>query len=710
MKYPKILFGALALCGLLGFSACDDDDDVTIYTEPILEEVTTGSAATTATTATVTGTVRDLSSMDPSRFQVGVIYSTDRDAVTSSGTRASGALGDDGFTVTTLVSGLQPNVTYYYAQYVILQGKYSQYGEVQAFVTSDAKVNTIDAAEVTRTGAVLGCALNQVDDLLAAGAAHGVLLGTNSSLRDAMRYPVESKESNFSVTVGGLMPGQTYYYAPYLEMNGEETLGEVKSFTTERGTADVPESDEYVDMGVRMHWAKCNLGAETEGQPGGLYGYGDITGLNRSTAAADYAEGEISGTSADPAFAAGYGQMPTAADWDDLLSVSTIAAEEIDGVKGVRLTSTKNGNSIFLPLAGMRSGEEVTAADIKGIYAAATPDARNSEYVTVYAFDGTAATVDRAHRSAGVSIRAIRPRPILGQLPFESDKVQTGDLEEKGNYRIELFNSYGPTANDPAIIPDEVAFEKNLVVTFSLSGLDGQEGLGSYVASLIYVDGSWGQQYWGPADGTYTSNEAIVNADGTYRVMMTPTGAAKGCTMMFVEIKNLAKDIDATAVKAEVLAVQVDLDPAQQEIAVDNSKVLFNNKDGNGTDGRIEIYNEYGETKGLGADYSGIAFPAGTMHITFSISGIDGNLKAGAPTSFPAAISFADADWYPGYWGGACGDGAITGDGTYTLAAPLIADCEGAVVWCIELYQLWANLVDTSKVKVSVDKVIVPAP
>ena len=705
MKYPKIMFGALALCGLLGFSACDDDDDVNIFTEPILEEVTTGSAVTTANGATVTGTVRDLGSMNEKRYSVGVIYSTDRDAVTTSGTRASGTLGEDGATVTTVLSGLQPNVTYYYAQYVTLQGKLNQYGEVLALVTSDAKVNTIDAAEVTATGAKLGCALNQVDDLLAAGAAHGIVLSASHSLRPAVRYEVSGTESNFSVAVTGLTPGQKYYYAPYLEMNGTETRGEVKEFTTVRGTADDAESDDYVDMGVRMHWAKWNIGAASEGDRGTLYGYGDITGLNHSTELNGYATGDIAGGSYDVALAAGMGQMPTAADWDALLAVCDITSDEVDGVKGARLTSTKNGNSIFLPLAGVRTGEEITSADIKGVYAAANVDPRNADYVTVYTFDGSSFGTDRALRSAGVSIRAIRPRPLMGQLPFDATKIQNGDHEGKGNYRIELYNAYGPTASDPAILPEEVAAGKNLQLTFYLSGLP-EGDTHSYKASLVFVDGSWAQQYWG---GDVMA-DAIIQGDGTYRVI-TPLGAAaSGCTMIFVEIQDICKDNDPAALSAEVKAVQVDLDPVQKEIPVDNTKTVFAGKDGGTVDGRLEIYNEYGPTKDLvGPAYADLAFPAGTMHITFTVSGMDGNLKAGAPAEYTAAISFTDTDWWPGYWGGSIGDGKITGDGTYTIHAPLVGDCEGVMVWCIELYGLYEQLVDPDKVKINIDKVLVPA-
>ncbi len=705
MKYNKILSIALAACGLLGFTACDDDDDVNIFTEPILEEVTTGSAATTATTATVTGSVRDLSSMLKDRYSVGVIYSTDRDAVTSSGTRASGALGDDGFTVTTQLSGLQPNVTYYYAQYVTLQGKYSQYGEVLAMVTSDAKVNTIDAADITATSAALGCALNKVDDILAAGAAHGVIVSANRSLRPAVRHEVTGKESNFSVTVTGLTPGQEYYYAPYLDMNGEETRGEVKSFTTLRGTADVPESDEYVDMGVRMHWAKWNLGAAREADRGTLYGYGDITGLNRWPELSAYATGDIAGGTSDVALAAGCGQMPTTADWDALLAICDITPDEIDGVKGARLTSQKNGNSIFLPLAGVRTGEEITAADVKGVYAAANVDPRNADYVTVYTFDGNNSGTDRALRSAGVSIRPIRPRPLMGQLPFDASKVQVGDLENKGTLRIELYNSYGPTSGDPAILPEEVEASSNIVMTFYLGGLpDGDTH--SYTASLIYVDGSWGQQYWG---GDALA-DAVVQGNGTYRVSVPLGGKATGCTMLFVEIKDIAKDFDPSTITAEVKALQVDLNPVQTEIPVDNSKTFWGGKDGGTVDGRLEIYNEYGPSKDLvGPAYADLTIPAGTMHITFTVSGVTGNLKADAPAEFPAAISFTDSDWWPGYWGGSVGDGKITGDGTYTIHAPIVGDAEGVLVWCLEFPGLYQALTDPDKVKINIDKVLVPA-
>lgn len=711
MKIHRILFGALALAGVFGLTACDDDDEVNIYTEPIVEELTTGSAATTATTATVTGTVRDLSSMLPARYSVGVAYSADRDKVTTpSASRAVGVLADDGCTVNTHITGLQPGVTYYYAQYVTLQSKLTQYGEIQAFVTSDAKVNTIDAADITAAGATLGCALNRLDDLLEAGAPHGMLVADNPSLADARRFAVDTKESNFNVLVSELLPGRQYFFAPYMEMNGAETTGEVKTFTTAKATAAIPESDDYVDMGTKCQWARWNLGATAENQRGGLYGYGDMTGLCVSADLTKYAAGAISNTAADPACVGGAGYAPTADDWDALLEVSTIAPETLDGTPGVRLTSTKTGNSIFLPLAGLRVGTEVTARDVRGAYAAATVDGRNANYITAYVFENGTAAADRASRANGLSIRPVRPRPTLGALPFDADKLIMGDIEENGNFRIEFYNEYGKSKDNPAVDLVDLAFARNMVVTFTLTGINGNIKDGeptSFVAGMSFCAAGWYPFYW--VQNQWTNKDAIVSGDGTYRVVFDENAAVNGAIVFCIDIKGLTKAlVDPSKVVCTVESIQLDRDPARQTIAVDNSKTVFLGKDGGTTDGRLEIYNTTATNIDPSVDFSYVSFPAGTMHIRYTVSGITGNLKAGAKNSYRTAISFADGSWQSSYWGGSIGDGTLTADGTYEIAAPLTAEAEGAAVWCIEFYGLYQDLVDPSLVKVNIDKVTVP--
>ena len=159
---PYILLGCLLATATVTLSSCNDDD-TTVYENSIISRVETGTADVTATAAVIHGTVRDLSSMTPSRYQVGVIYSTTPDPTTG-GTRQSGALDADG-NMTATITGLTKDVTYYYATYVSLQGIVTEYGEVKQFTTSDALVATAEAASVTDFGATLGGTLSEVNDL-----------------------------------------------------------------------------------------------------------------------------------------------------------------------------------------------------------------------------------------------------------------------------------------------------------------------------------------------------------------------------------------------------------------------------------------------------------------------------------------------------------------------------------------------------------------
>ena len=295
------------------------------------------------------------------------------------------------------------------------------------------------------------------------------------------------------------------------------------------------------------------------------------------------------------------------------------------------------------------------------------------------------------------------------ELTVNNANLLYGDLEGKGNLRLELFNEFGAGTKDaPVVIPSSVKFSKNLAVTFKLEGVTLKEGAaGSYDAVMSFADGDWSPSYW----GGNPKFDALVNGDGTYTCFFESNAECEGAVVWTIDIIGMANDIaDMSAVKAEIVSVVTDQDPANlyKTVAIDNSKVKFNNKDGNGTDGRIEIYNEYGETKAdPGVNIADVNF-AGRMTITFNISGISGNLIDGAAANYKAELSYADTDWSPSYWGGAAvGAVQVTGDGTYTVYADMGNDtCEGAVVWCIELYGLWKDLVDTSKVKVEIVEIV----
>jgi hypothetical protein len=158
MKMKYIAGVMLLAAGMFSLSSCNTDEDYAIANGNILSSVVTGEAAVTATTATTAGTVLDLNSQESSAYSVGVVYGTSADP-TSAGTKKAGVIDSSG-NVSTTLTGLTKGVTYYYATYVTLQGYVTKYGEVKSFVTTDAKITTADAADVTAVSATLGGSAN----------------------------------------------------------------------------------------------------------------------------------------------------------------------------------------------------------------------------------------------------------------------------------------------------------------------------------------------------------------------------------------------------------------------------------------------------------------------------------------------------------------------------------------------------------------------
>lgn len=704
MKH-SIIYGvaALALSGVL--TACNDDD-VNIYTDPIIKEVVTGDAATTALTATINGHASDLSAMNVDSYTVGTVYSTTENP-TAGGTFVAGTMGENGDFVTN-ITGLQEGVTYYYASCVTLQKMQSYYGEIKSFVTTSGDLAAADPASLTATAVNLGGTVNGVSDLIEAETLdYGIILGTDAASLAATgnRIHPEGKTNSFTIPVENLVPNTTYSYAVYMIPGGKEMVSPAKTFTTPKlCDASVESPDDYVDMGTSVEWCRYNVGAAAEKANGALIGYGDVTGLKRSENPADYATGNIAQGAQDIAVASAMGYLPTKADFENLIAACDITKED----DCYKFTSKKTGNSIYFPIDGIREGETVTEG--MGVYATGQSYGNEPDYTDVLMLNGTEAKMAIAKRSTGVSVRPVR-KPFAKVITPDSSKLNIGDLEGNGRIRIEIYNEFGQTKDDPGVDISQINFSESMAVTFTLKGINDnlKEGAAtSFKAGLEFGDASWDPSYW--SNFTNQKYDAVVTGDGTYTVWMETAADVEGAVVFCIDIDGLGAAL-ADAGKIQATVDKIALDPKKaitQTIAVDNAKVLFNNKDGNGVDGRIEIFNEYGDSKGLGADFSGMKFPAGTMTITFRIEGIDGNLKANAAKNYKADISYADASWDPSYWGGQCATADVTADGTYTVQCALGGECEGAVVWCVEVYGLWQDLVDTSKVKATIESVTVP--
>lgn len=684
-------------------------DDVVIDTTPIIKEVVTGNAEVTATSATVTGTVNGLKGQNSSAYTVGVVYSTNDNPVLG-GSKALGSLGEDGTTVTATINSLQTGVTYYYATYVALQGIVTEYGEIKSFVTTDVMVGTAEAASVTAVSANLGGTLNGVQDKINDGSlVYGIAIAPlGVQLADGVLLTTEGTSNSFSIPVEGLVPNTTYTYAAYMVLNNEVIYGNELSLQTPVGINAKEESEnDYVNMGTRLQWCRYNVGSTSETAAGALLGYGDITGFNHSTDLSNYATGEISNTDRDVAVASGMGMIPTLADWNELLSVCDQTSTEKDGVKGLLLTSKVTGNSIFLPAAGKREGSDVNNNDLC-FYWTGSASATNGDYATLYCENQG---MQNALRSTGALVRPVR-REYIPEIVADINKVAVGDLEGNGRIRIEIYNEWGSTKENCPIDITSINFEKQMVVDFTITGIndnlkDGAKGC--YRAGLEYADSSWDPSYWSGFNGN--SNDCIITGNGSYRVKFDTWALTESAVVFCIDIDGLGADlVDPSLVKVEELKIQ--LDPKKQcfaNVDVNSEKVVVCNKDDNGTDLRIELFNEYGPTNDGSYPFDNVVFGKGTTTASVTITGIDGNLKSGASGKYVGSMSLAAKSWWPSYWGGGAGDQTVSGDGEYFFQAPLNdANAEGAVVWVIDIAGLWSDLVDPSKVKATITGVITP--
>ncbi len=122
--------------------------------------------------------------------------------------------------------------------------------------------------------------------------------------------------------------------------------------------ADAAESaadGHYVDLGLSVKWATCNVGADRPEEFGDHYMYDEAMELGL--------------------------RLPSLDEIKELINKCDWEWTQLNGVNGYKVTGP-NGNSIFLPAAGYRYSTSLDAAGSYGSYWSATPYSDSS-----YAYD-----------------------------------------------------------------------------------------------------------------------------------------------------------------------------------------------------------------------------------------------------------------------------------------------------------------------------------
>jgi len=195
-------------------------------------------------------------------------------------------------------------------------------------------------------------------------------------------------------------------------------------------------------------------------------------------------------------------------------------------------------------------------------------------------------------------------------IAFDGSKFRYGDIENNGNFRVEIFNIYGKAAkggkvdspfSNGGLMESDPAFKfsESLEITYSIN----TTGQGTYTPNLITINPSWGGP-WDYSDGT--SFDVKVNPEtAMYELSKTAMSMkyesnihADGSIMTFLQTKNLFRTFPN--IKMNLDAIVLD---GNALTGWDASKVLNVSADGKGIDHRLELWNCYGETSQKGCAF-----------------------------------------------------------------------------------------------------------
>ena len=167
----------------------------------------------------------------------------------------------------------------------------------------------------------------------------------------------------------------------------------------------------YVDLGLSVLWATCNIGADKPEDYGDYYAWGEAETKSEYTKENSTTYGKDNFIFHD-AVAENWGgswRMPTKDEFQELIDNCDWTWTTVDGHNGRKVTSKKNGKSIFLPAAGYRSSTQLDHADEWGNYWSSSPYKSSSNGADdLYFFEYfQTANSDLGDRYYGKSIRPV---------------------------------------------------------------------------------------------------------------------------------------------------------------------------------------------------------------------------------------------------------------------------------------------------------------
>ena len=216
--------------------------------------------------------------------------------------------------------------------------------------------------------------------------------------------------------------------AERIEIARQDSLRRAKAYQDSleaaRATTGVYNGYEWVDLGLSVLWATCNVGASSPSDYGNNYAWGETktkssyTEENSKTYNVDMPD--ISGKPKYDAATANWGggwRMPTKEELKELVDNCSWQWTSKGGHRGCKVTGP-NGSSIFLPAVGWRYRTSLDYVGHVGYYLSSTPyGSNNAQSAYGLSFYDVGHSVDWGDRSRGQSVR-----PVLDKIDVELEE------------------------------------------------------------------------------------------------------------------------------------------------------------------------------------------------------------------------------------------------------------------------------------------------
>ena len=225
--------------------------------------------------------------------------------------------------------------------------------------------------------------------------------GTEADFSKCEDVRMTKGKSSYSVKIDNLTANTTYYIR-YLAVNSYSSMTSeksskfktlIKSEPNDPDNPDNPFEPEYVDLGLSVKWATCNVGATKPEEYGDYFAWGEVEpkeiynwstykycngsskALTKYCSHSSYGNNgftdgkTILGPEDDAAIAnwGGAWRMPTDAELTELREKCKWTWTSQNDVNGYKVVGP-NGNSIFLPAAGYKDGESLLITRSFGNY------------------------------------------------------------------------------------------------------------------------------------------------------------------------------------------------------------------------------------------------------------------------------------------------------------------------------------------------------